>query len=200
MDQWDPGDPPVLGFWCEGIAWCCGLAMVQVASWGGYLLERGILTMSLAPRDNHEAQVQFALERGVPAMLGIISTQRMPYPANSFDMAHCSRCLIPWVEFGEFLVLINQTLFSVLWCVILEQILTCIFLSFVKISNENSFTYRDWRKLLLISGWTLKSLIIRFALTYISEFNLLLVRWCVSLGGRPCAATRRVLGAIRATC
>ncbi len=88
--------------------------MVQVASWGGYLLERGILTMSLAPRDNHEAQVQFALERGVPAMLGIIATQRMPYPANSFDMAHCSRCLIPWVEFGEFFVLINQTLFSVL--------------------------------------------------------------------------------------
>ncbi|XP_024372728.1 probable methyltransferase PMT21 [Physcomitrium patens] len=71
-----------------------------VASWGGELLNRGILTMSLAPRDNHEAQVQFALERGIPAMLGIISTQRLPYPSNSFDMAHCSRCLIPWTEFG----------------------------------------------------------------------------------------------------
>ncbi|KAJ6703845.1 METHYLTRANSFERASE PMT21-RELATED [Salix viminalis] len=33
-----------------------------VASWGGDLLDRGILTVSLAPRDNHEAQVQFALE------------------------------------------------------------------------------------------------------------------------------------------
>ncbi|XP_057825609.2 probable methyltransferase PMT20 [Cryptomeria japonica] len=71
-----------------------------VASWGGYLLDRGILTMSLAPRDNHEAQVQFALERGIPAMLGIISTQRLPYPSSAFDMAHCSRCLIPWTEFG----------------------------------------------------------------------------------------------------
>jgi len=82
-----------------------------VASWGGYLLERGILTMSLAPRDNHEAQVQFALERGVPAMLGIISTQRMPYPANSFDMAHCSRCLIPWTEFGGvFLLEVDRVL------------------------------------------------------------------------------------------
>jgi len=82
-----------------------------VASWGGYLLERGILTMSLAPRDNHEAQVQFALERGVPAMLGIIATQRMPYPANSFDMAHCSRCLIPWVEFGGvFLLEVDRVL------------------------------------------------------------------------------------------
>ncbi|KAL1315840.1 probable methyltransferase PMT20 [Arachis hypogaea] len=71
-----------------------------VASWGGDLLDRGILTVSLAPRDNHEAQVQFALERGIPAILGVISTQRLPFPANSFDMAHCSRCLIPWTEFG----------------------------------------------------------------------------------------------------
>ncbi|KAF0934278.1 hypothetical protein E2562_024468 [Oryza meyeriana var. granulata] len=71
-----------------------------VASWGGDLLGRGILTLSLAPRDNHEAQVQFALERGVPAILGIISTQRLPFPSAAFDMAHCSRCLIPWTEFG----------------------------------------------------------------------------------------------------
>ncbi|KAJ1396893.1 S-adenosyl-L-methionine-dependent methyltransferase, partial [Sesbania bispinosa] len=71
-----------------------------VASWGGDLLDRGILTISLAPRDNHEAQVQFALERGIPAILGVISTQRLPFPSGSFDMAHCSRCLIPWTEFG----------------------------------------------------------------------------------------------------
>lgn len=73
---------------------------LKVASWGGDLLDRNILTVSLAPRDNHEAQVQFALERGIPAILGIISTQRLPFPSNSFDMAHCSRCLIPWTEFG----------------------------------------------------------------------------------------------------
>ncbi|KAG6782575.1 hypothetical protein POTOM_011985 [Populus tomentosa] len=75
-----------------------------VASWGGDLLDRGILTVSLAPRDNHEAQVQFALERGIPAILGIISTQRLPFPSNAFDMAHCSRCLIPWTEFAQRLV------------------------------------------------------------------------------------------------
>ncbi|KAL9319662.1 hypothetical protein ACSQ67_011501 [Phaseolus vulgaris] len=23
----------------------------------------------------------------------------LPFPSNSFDMAHCSRCLIPWTEF-----------------------------------------------------------------------------------------------------
>ncbi|KAI4303463.1 hypothetical protein MLD38_039087 [Melastoma candidum] len=71
-----------------------------VASWGGDLLDHGILTLSLAPRDNHEAQVQFALERGIPALLGIIAMQRLPFPSSSFDMAHCSRCLIPWTEFG----------------------------------------------------------------------------------------------------
>jgi Putative S-adenosyl-L-methionine-dependent methyltransferase len=45
--------------------------------------------------------VQFALERGVPAMIGIIATDRIPYPARSFDMAHCSRCLIPWNKYGK---------------------------------------------------------------------------------------------------
>lgn len=57
--------------------------------------------MSFAPRDTHEAQVQFALERGVPAMIGVMATQRLPYPARAFDMAHCSRCLIPWHAFGK---------------------------------------------------------------------------------------------------
>ncbi|KAA8547017.1 hypothetical protein F0562_003446 [Nyssa sinensis] len=34
-----------------------------VASFGGYLFERDVLTISFAPKDEHEAQVQFALER-----------------------------------------------------------------------------------------------------------------------------------------
>ncbi|KAJ8632522.1 hypothetical protein MRB53_025858 [Persea americana] len=73
-----------------------------VASWGAYLLKRDIVTMSFAPRDTHEAQVQFALERGVPAMIGIMSSQRLPYPARAFDMAHCSRCLIPWYQYDSY--------------------------------------------------------------------------------------------------
>ncbi|CAL2258915.1 unnamed protein product [Prunus armeniaca] len=49
----------------------CGLSKscMYVASWGAYLLKRNVLAMSFAPRDNHEAQVQFALERGVPAVI-----------------------------------------------------------------------------------------------------------------------------------
>ncbi|KAM7484359.1 hypothetical protein LguiA_000368 [Lonicera macranthoides] len=67
-----------------------------VASWGAYLWKRNVIAMSFAPRDSHEAQVQFALERGVPAVIGVLGTIKMPYPSSAFDMAHCSRCLIPW--------------------------------------------------------------------------------------------------------
>ncbi|KAL9315085.1 hypothetical protein ACSQ67_016086 [Phaseolus vulgaris] len=69
---------------------------LKVASWGAYLLSRDILAVSFAPRDTHEAQVQFALERGVPALIGVLASIRLPYPSRAFDMAHCSRCLIPW--------------------------------------------------------------------------------------------------------
>ncbi|KAG6504491.1 hypothetical protein ZIOFF_036825 [Zingiber officinale] len=82
-----------------------------VASFGAYLLQRDILTMSFAPRDTHEAQVQFALERGVPAMIGVMATRKLPYPARAFDMAHCSRCLIPWYDYdGLYLIEVDRVL------------------------------------------------------------------------------------------
>ncbi|KAK2985117.1 hypothetical protein RJ640_022995 [Escallonia rubra] len=82
-----------------------------VASWGAYLLSRNILTMSFAPRDTHEAQVQFALERGVPALIGVLASKRLPYPSRAFDMAHCSRCLIPWGQYdGVYLTEVDRVL------------------------------------------------------------------------------------------
>ncbi|KAG0490265.1 hypothetical protein HPP92_007128 [Vanilla planifolia] len=82
-----------------------------VASWGAFLLSRNILAMSFAPRDSHEAQVQFALERGVPAMVGVLASNRLPYPSRAFDMAHCSRCLIPWHQYdGLYLIEIDRIL------------------------------------------------------------------------------------------
>ncbi|RLM79313.1 hypothetical protein C2845_PM12G23130 [Panicum miliaceum] len=82
-----------------------------VASWGAYLLSRDILAMSFAPRDSHEAQVQFALERGVPAMIGVLASNRLTYPARAFDMAHCSRCLIPWQLYdGLYLIEVDRVL------------------------------------------------------------------------------------------
>ncbi|KAJ0977021.1 hypothetical protein J5N97_012495 [Dioscorea zingiberensis] len=82
-----------------------------VASFGGHLIDYKVLTMSVAPRDVHEAQVQFALERGLPAMLGVLSTYRLPYPSKSFDMAHCARCLIHWAGHeGSYLLEIDRVL------------------------------------------------------------------------------------------
>lgn len=75
-----------------------------VASFGAYMLP-AVQTMSLAPNDVHQNQIQFALERGVPAMLGVLGTVRLPYPTKSFELAHCSRCRIDWAQRGGTLLL-----------------------------------------------------------------------------------------------
>ncbi|KAJ1397842.1 S-adenosyl-L-methionine-dependent methyltransferase [Sesbania bispinosa] len=76
-----------------------------VASFGGYLLSSSVIAMSLAPNDVHENQIQFALERGIPAYLGVLGTLRLPYPSRSFELAHCSRCRIDWLQRGGILLL-----------------------------------------------------------------------------------------------
>ncbi|KAH8500410.1 hypothetical protein H0E87_015603, partial [Populus deltoides] len=82
-----------------------------VASLGAYLWSRNVITMSFAPRDSHEAQVQFALERGVPAVIGVFGSVKLPYPSKAFDMAHCSRCLIPWgANDGMYLMEVDRVL------------------------------------------------------------------------------------------
>ncbi|KAL0918434.1 hypothetical protein M5K25_010443 [Dendrobium thyrsiflorum] len=76
-----------------------------VASFGGYLLSSNVLTMSLAPNDVHQNQIQFALERGIPAFLDVLGTRRLPYPSRSFELAHCSRCRIDWLQRDGILLL-----------------------------------------------------------------------------------------------
>ncbi|KAJ1263315.1 hypothetical protein BS78_09G174300 [Paspalum vaginatum] len=71
-----------------------------VASFGGFLLDRNVITMSFAPKDEHEAQIQFALERGIPAFLAVIGTQKLPFPDNAFDVVHCARCRVHWYANG----------------------------------------------------------------------------------------------------
>ncbi|CAH9057114.1 unnamed protein product [Cuscuta epithymum] len=82
-----------------------------VASFGGYLFERDVLALSLAPKDEHEAQVQFALERGIPAISAVMGTKRVPFPSKVFDVVHCARCRVPWhVEGGKLLLELNRVL------------------------------------------------------------------------------------------
>ncbi|MBA0827944.1 hypothetical protein Goarm_012681 [Gossypium armourianum] len=88
-----------------------------VASFGGYLFERDVLAMSFAPKDEHEAQVQFALERGIPAILNVMGTKRLPFPSSVFDVVHCARCRVPWhvegaISFSYFSVFSYVLLYS----------------------------------------------------------------------------------------
>ncbi|AES71005.2 putative S-adenosyl-L-methionine-dependent methyltransferase [Medicago truncatula] len=82
-----------------------------VASFGAYLLQRNVITMSVAPKDVHENQIQFALERGVPAMVAAFATRRLLYPSQAFDLIHCSRCRINWTrDDGILLLEVNRML------------------------------------------------------------------------------------------
>ncbi|CAJ1942463.1 unnamed protein product [Sphenostylis stenocarpa] len=78
-----------------------------VGSLGGFLFERDVIAMSFAPKDEHEAQVQFALERGIPAMSAVMGTQRLQFPSDVFDLIHCARCRVPWHEDGCGLLLLE---------------------------------------------------------------------------------------------
>lgn len=77
-----------------------------VASFSAYLLPLDIHTVSFAPKDGHENQIQFALERGVSAMISVLATKQLPFPKCSFEMVHCSRCRVDWHENGKALVFI----------------------------------------------------------------------------------------------
>lgn len=73
----------------------CGLA-----SFAAYLMQRNVTTLSIALNDLHENQIQFALERGVPAMVAVFARQRLLYPSQAFDLIHCSRCRVNWTHDG----------------------------------------------------------------------------------------------------
>ncbi|KZV39273.1 hypothetical protein F511_14574 [Dorcoceras hygrometricum] len=82
-----------------------------VASFGGALLEKSVLAMSFAPKDEHEAQIQFALERGIPATLSVIGTQKLAFADNSYDLIHCARCRVHWdADGGKPLMELNRIL------------------------------------------------------------------------------------------
>ncbi|XP_068461952.1 probable methyltransferase PMT27 [Phaseolus vulgaris] len=93
-----------------GIAWGTHTRVILdvgcgVGSFGGFLFERDVIAMSFAPKDEHEAQVQFALERGIPAISAVMGTQRLQFPSQVFDLIHCARCRVPWHEDGGMLLL-----------------------------------------------------------------------------------------------
>jgi hypothetical protein len=70
--------------------------------------------MSFAPKDEHEAQIQFALERGIPAISAVMGTKRLPYPGRVFDAVHCARCRVPWHIEGMHIICISSDRFKLI--------------------------------------------------------------------------------------
>lgn len=73
------------------------------SSFNAALLDKGVLTLSLGLKDDEADLAQVALERGFPAMIGILGTRRLPFPGGVFDAIHCGECRIPWHLSGSYL-------------------------------------------------------------------------------------------------
>ncbi|CAN6471642.1 unnamed protein product [Victoria cruziana] len=83
-----------------------------IGTFGAFLWSRNVTTMSVAPKDLvHGNQVQLALERGVPAMVGSLARRRLLYPSQAFELVHCSSCQINWTrDDGATLLEVNRLL------------------------------------------------------------------------------------------
>ncbi|XP_031399830.1 probable methyltransferase PMT5 isoform X2 [Punica granatum] len=67
-------------------------------SFGSHLLSLKVMAVCIAEYEATGSQVQLALERGLPAMIGNFISKQLPYPSLSFDMVHCAQCGVVWDE------------------------------------------------------------------------------------------------------
>ncbi|XP_022776758.1 probable methyltransferase PMT5 [Durio zibethinus] len=74
-------------------------------SFGAHLVSLKLMALCIAAYEATGSQVQLALERGLPAMIGNFISRQLPYPSLSFDMVHCAQCSIVWdKKEGMFLI------------------------------------------------------------------------------------------------
>lgn len=71
-------------------------------SFGAHLVSLKLMAVCIAAYEATGSQVQLALERGLPAMIGNFISRQLPYPSLSFDMVHCAQCGIVWDKKGTF--------------------------------------------------------------------------------------------------
>ncbi|KAF8399585.1 hypothetical protein HHK36_015453 [Tetracentron sinense] len=80
-------------------------------SFGAHLFSLKLMTVCVAAYEVFGSQVQLALERGLPAMIGNFISRQLPYPSLSFDMVHCAQCGIIWdKKDGAFLLEVDRLL------------------------------------------------------------------------------------------
>ncbi|KAI8527529.1 hypothetical protein RHMOL_Rhmol12G0082700 [Rhododendron molle] len=69
-------------------------------SFGAHLLSLKLMVVCIAAYEVTGSQVQLALERGLPAIIGTFISRQLPYPSLSFSMVHCAQCGIFWEKKG----------------------------------------------------------------------------------------------------
>ncbi|XP_057494055.1 probable methyltransferase PMT5 [Actinidia eriantha] len=80
-------------------------------SFGAHLLSLKLMAVCIAAYEVTGSQVQLALERGLPAIIGNFVSRQLPYPSLSFDMVHCAQCGIFWEKKeGMFLIEVDRLL------------------------------------------------------------------------------------------
>ncbi|KAJ4850948.1 hypothetical protein Tsubulata_011524 [Turnera subulata] len=65
-------------------------------SFGAHLISLKLMPVCIASYEATGSQVQLALERGLPAMIGNFISRQLPFPSLSYDMVHCAQCGIVW--------------------------------------------------------------------------------------------------------
>lgn len=73
------------------------------SSFGAFLFEKNVFTLTLGLKDDLVDLAQLALERGFPAIITPFGTRRLPFPSGTFDIIHCGECQIHWQSNGLFL-------------------------------------------------------------------------------------------------
>lgn len=83
-------------------------------SFGAHLASLNLMAVCIVKYEATGSQVQLALERGLPAMIGNFISRQLPYPSLSFDMVHCAQCSIAWDNKGTARVIAVNTLHVIL--------------------------------------------------------------------------------------
>ncbi|KAG9134327.1 hypothetical protein Leryth_024991 [Lithospermum erythrorhizon] len=80
-------------------------------SFGAHLLSLNVMAVCTAAYELTGSQVQVALERGLPAVIGNFISKQLPFPSLSYDMVHCAQCGIIWDDKGGlFLIEVDRVL------------------------------------------------------------------------------------------
>ncbi|CAI0616343.1 unnamed protein product, partial [Linum tenue] len=82
-----------------------------IGSFAASLFKYNVVTLSIGTKDVHKNQIQFALERGLPAMVAGFGARRLPYASQAFDLIRCSGSGIDLtVDNGVLLLEVNRLL------------------------------------------------------------------------------------------